>query len=82
MYSSDESDSYTQKTPFRAENVGSFLRPAPLYARRKEMDDRPTSFDLKPLEDKAIEQVVKLQKNLGIKTVTDGELRRFLPSKS
>lgn len=70
--------SHTQATPFRAENVGSFLRPAPLYAKRKEMDSNEcTSTDLKGVEDEAIMQVVKFQREVGIRTITDGELRRY-----
>ena len=70
--------SHTQATPFRAENVGSFLRPAPLYVKRKEMDGgKCTSTDLKDVEDEAIKQVVKFQRDAGIKTITDGELRRY-----
>jgi methionine synthase II (cobalamin-independent) len=69
---------HTHPPPFRAENVGSFLRPAPLYAARKEMAANECTFDdLKNVEDQAIKQVVKLQGDVGIKTITDGELRRF-----
>jgi len=66
------------KPPFRAENVGSLLRPLALYAKRKEMDEmKHVPDDLKAVEDDAIKHAVKLQKDVGIKTITDGELRRF-----
>ncbi len=58
--------------PFRADNVGSFLRPADLLeARRKATPDQ-----LRQLEDQHILRVLARQKELGFEIVTDGELRR------
>lgn len=66
------------KPPFRAENVGSLLRPLALFAKRKVMDEmKRAPDDLKAVEDDAIRHAVKLQQDVGIKTITDGELRRF-----
>lgn len=66
------------RPPFRAEHVGSFLRPSTLYEKRQLFEDGKSSLeDLKKAEDEAIIQVVKLQKDLGIRTITDGEFRRY-----
>jgi 5-methyltetrahydropteroyltriglutamate--homocysteine methyltransferase len=64
--------------PFRADHVGSFLRPDELLAARdrhfKERSiDRKT---LREVEDRAIRDVVRLQEDLGLQGVTDGEFRR------
>jgi 5-methyltetrahydropteroyltriglutamate--homocysteine methyltransferase len=61
-------------TPFRADNVGSFLRPADLLeARRTEKADSPS---LKAIEDRHILRVLAKQKELGYEIFTDGEFRR------
>ena len=61
-------------TPYRADSVGSFLRPAEiLEARRTEGPDSPA---LKALEDRHILRVLAKQKELGFEIFTDGELRR------
>jgi 5-methyltetrahydropteroyltriglutamate--homocysteine methyltransferase len=61
-------------TPFRADNVGSFLRPADLLeARHTEKPDSPT---LKAIEDRHILRVLAKQKELGYDVFTDGEFRR------
>jgi 5-methyltetrahydropteroyltriglutamate--homocysteine methyltransferase len=70
--------------PFRAEHVGSLLRPANLLQARTEAEgdqyrqiSGPLKFDqLKQLEDAAIVDVVKLQESVGLHVVTDGEFRR------
>jgi len=68
--------------PFRAEHVGSLLRPKPLYEKRQALEAKECSpSDLKPVEDEAIKHVLKLQQDIGIKTITDGELRRFVGKK-
>ncbi|GLB41446.1 putative UROD MetE-like protein [Lyophyllum shimeji] len=65
--------------PFRAEHVGSFIRPAALYEKRLLFESEQCSReDLKELEDEAIKDVVKMQQAAGIKTITDGELRRAI----
>ena len=58
---------------YRADHVGSFLRPAELLeARRNGKDQRP----LHELEDRHIARVLAKQKELGFGVFTDGELRR------
>ena len=63
--------------PFRADHVGSFLRPTELLAARekfKKGEIRPD--ELRSTEDRAIREVVKFQEDLGLKGITDGEFRR------
>jgi 5-methyltetrahydropteroyltriglutamate--homocysteine methyltransferase len=60
---------------FRADNVGSFLRPAYLLEARRE---RVADAQLRALEDRAIEEVLALQDDVGLSVVTDGEYRRKL----
>ena len=69
----------TQRTkpPFRADHVGSLLRPSALKDARAqfakgEIDDAA----LKAVEDSAIKDVVKKQQDVGLKLATDGEFRR------
>ena len=64
--------------PFRADIVGSFLRPdAVKRARKAHFEDRTMSaLELEAIEDKAIVDVVKMQESVGLKAVTDGEYRR------
>lgn len=63
--------------PFRAEHIGSFLRPAPLLAARADhAAGRLTAAQLRNVENAAIRTFVKLQEDLGFKAVTDGEFRR------
>ena len=65
------------KPPFRADHVGSFLRPAALKdARAKREKGAITQADLKAIEDREIEKVVKKQEELGLQLATDGEFRR------
>src|SRR5213083_3129340 len=65
------------KPPFRADHVGSFLRPAALKdARDKREKGAITQADLKTIEDREIEKVVKKQEELGLQLATDGEFRR------
>ena len=67
--------------PFRAEHLGSLLRPDYLLQKRGEVDSgQATEADLKPLEDKAISEAVQLQKELGFHAVSDGEYRRHSKS--
>jgi len=63
--------------PFRADHVGSLLRPASLHELREQVRKKEiSSGKLKEAEDRAIREVVKLQENLGLPSVTDGEFRR------
>ena len=67
----------TSKPPFRAEHIGSLLRPAELMTERARFArgeiDQAT---LSAAEDKAIRGAIALQEQLGFKFVTDGEYRR------
>jgi 5-methyltetrahydropteroyltriglutamate--homocysteine methyltransferase len=63
--------------PFRAEHIGSFLRPPALLAARADhAAGRLSAQRLREAENVAIRDFVKLQEDLGFKTVTDGEFRR------
>jgi len=63
--------------PFRAEHIGSFLRPPELLAARSEQAaGRMSAAELRRLEDDAIRKVVALQEEVGLRVVTDGEYRR------
>ena len=65
------------KPPFRADHVGSFLRPAPLKEAR-EKHDKGAIGDaaLEEIEDREIEKVVRKQEEVGLHLATDGEFRR------
>jgi 5-methyltetrahydropteroyltriglutamate--homocysteine methyltransferase len=63
--------------PFRADHVGSLLRPPGLLqARADRASGKITAADLTTVEDSAIRDVVHLQEDVGLQTVTDGEFRR------
>jgi 5-methyltetrahydropteroyltriglutamate--homocysteine methyltransferase len=63
--------------PFRADHVGSLLRPADLMAARADhAAGRIGSDELKAIEDKAIRDVVAMQRDVGLQSATDGEFRR------
>src|SRR5215210_9084102 len=63
--------------PFRADHVGSLLRPpALLEARAKHADGRLSDEELRAAEDDAIRAIAKMQEDVGLRTVTDGEFRR------
>jgi methionine synthase II (cobalamin-independent) len=63
--------------PFRADHVGSLLRPAALKeARAKRTQGAITPAQLKAIEDREIETVIKKQEQAGLKLATDGEFRR------
>src|SRR5437667_6193051 len=65
------------KPPFRADHVGSLLRPAALKtAREKRAKGEIGAADLKVLEDGEIERLIKKQEEVGLQGVTDGEFRR------
>jgi methionine synthase II (cobalamin-independent) len=66
-----------QRPPFRADHVGSLLRPERLHKARAEFKAGQIDRDaLRAVEDECILDVIKLQRDAGLKTVTDGELRR------
>jgi 5-methyltetrahydropteroyltriglutamate--homocysteine methyltransferase len=67
----------TVNPPFRADHVGSLLRPAAVHeARRKRAADEISASELRAVEDAAIADAVRRVEGLGMRSVTDGELRR------
>jgi 5-methyltetrahydropteroyltriglutamate--homocysteine methyltransferase len=63
--------------PFRAEHVGSLLRPPALTAaRQKHQRGELTAGELRSAEDAAIRDVIRMQEDVGLQAITDGELRR------
>src|SRR5882724_10803667 len=65
------------KAPFRADHVGSLLRPAPLKeARAKHGKGEITADALTEVENREIEKVIRKQEEVGLKLATDGEFRR------
>ena len=63
--------------PFRADHVGSLLRPPELlHAREQHAAGALTKDGLSAVEDNAIREVVRMQEEVGLRTVTDGEFRR------
>ncbi len=63
--------------PFRADHVGSLLRPAALkQARAQREKGEITAEALKAIEDREIIAVIKKQEDVGLKSITDGEFRR------
>jgi 5-methyltetrahydropteroyltriglutamate--homocysteine methyltransferase len=63
--------------PFRADHVGSLLRPPELLrAREDNAADRISAAELRAAEDEAIRDVVRMQEDVGLQTATDGEFRR------
>jgi 5-methyltetrahydropteroyltriglutamate--homocysteine methyltransferase len=63
--------------PFRADHVGSLLRPRSLLAARAERSEgRRSAEQLRLDEDAAIRDAVALQQEVGLRAITDGELRR------
>jgi 5-methyltetrahydropteroyltriglutamate--homocysteine methyltransferase len=65
------------KPPFRADHVGSLLRPAALKDARARRERGEIGADkLKAVEDREIEKIVRKQEAVGLKSITDGEFRR------
>jgi 5-methyltetrahydropteroyltriglutamate--homocysteine methyltransferase len=63
--------------PFRADHVGSLLRPPELLQARQDFAaGRIDAGELRVVEDEAIREVVALQHEVGLKSATDGEFRR------
>jgi 5-methyltetrahydropteroyltriglutamate--homocysteine methyltransferase len=65
------------KPPFRADHVGSLLRPPQLLQARE--DNAAGSLDaeeLRAVEDDAIREIVRKQEEIGLRSATDGEFRR------
>jgi len=67
----------TSGPPFRADHVGSLLRPAELLqARAGHQAGRLPAAELRRVEDEAIRDAVRMQQEIGLQGVTDGEFRR------
>jgi methionine synthase II (cobalamin-independent) len=65
------------KPPFRADHVGSLLRPAALKrAREQRAKGEIDAAALKAIEDREIERVIRRQEEVGLQSITDGEFRR------
>ena len=65
------------KPPFRADHVGSLLRPVALHeARRRRATGEIGAAELKAIEDREIEKIVRKQEEVGLRLATDGEFRR------
>ena len=66
------------KPPFRADHVGSYLRPASIHeARAKREKGQISAAELKAIEDAEIPKVIKKQEEVGLQCATDGEFRRM-----
>ena len=75
--SNHENCNCCQKAPFRLDHVGSFLRPERLKeARAKFNDGEITAEELERVENEEIIALIEKEKELGLKSVTDGEFRR------
>ncbi|OBZ65412.1 Uncharacterized protein YxjH [Grifola frondosa] len=63
--------------PFRAEQIGSLKRPTVLLQKRKDREaGLCTAEDLRVVEDEAIQAVLQMQREVGMKSLSDGEFRR------
>ena len=63
--------------PFRAEHVGSLIRPPELLDARYPGDSKPPSVEvLREVEDRHIKSVIRVQEEIGLQSITDGEFRR------
>ena len=61
------------KPPFRADHVGSLLRPQAIHdARAKRAKGEISAEQLKEIEDREIERVIRKQEEVGLKAITDG----------
>ena len=68
---------WRDRPPFRADHVGSLLRPAELLAAREQhAAGAITDEQLHEAEDRAIRRVVETQRDIGLQSATDGEFRR------
>jgi len=68
-----------KKAPFRANHVGSLLRPQELLqAREKRQKGEIGAAELREIEDRCIRDVVRMQEDVGMQGITDGEFRRTL----
>jgi len=73
------SEKLHRNPPFRAEHLGSLLRPEHILQTRNDVEDNKVPKDqLTNTEDDAIKEIVKLQQDLGFRAITDGEYRRHM----
>src|ERR1700746_116795 len=72
-----ESTSRRASPPFRADHVGSLLRPPRLHRARDDFAaGRLTAAGLRAVEDEEIVKAVRMQEEVGLQSATDGEFRR------
>jgi 5-methyltetrahydropteroyltriglutamate--homocysteine methyltransferase len=72
-----ETTGHRTRPPFRADHVGSLLRPADLLRARDQFAaGQITGEQLRAIEDEAIRDVVQMQHDVGLQSATDGEFRR------
>ena len=68
-----------KKAPFRANHVGSLLRPPELIAARAQREKGEIgAAQLREVEDRCIRDAVRMQEDVGMQGITDGEFRRTL----
>src|SRR5258708_4232926 len=68
---------WRDEPPFRADHVGSLLRPPELLRARTDFADGSLAADeLRAVENAAIRRAIRLQEEIGLQAATDGELRR------
>ena len=68
----------TATSPYRADVVGSLLRPPELKQARNQLEAGDLSRHVfKQIEDRAVDDAIELQESVGLDVLTDGELRRF-----
>jgi 5-methyltetrahydropteroyltriglutamate--homocysteine methyltransferase len=73
----EESMTWRDEPPFRADHVGSLLRPPELlHARAEALVGRIGADELRAAEDEAIRAAVRMQEAIGLQLATDGEFRR------
>ena len=66
-----------KKPPFRADHVGSLLRPKKIREAFKEFHSGKIDKDeFIGIQDESIKEAIRLQEDLGLQSVTDGEFRR------
>ncbi len=69
----------SKKPPFRADHVGSLLRPQELLqARERRQQGEISAAALRQIEDRCIRDIVRMQEDLGLQGITDGEYRRTI----
>jgi 5-methyltetrahydropteroyltriglutamate--homocysteine methyltransferase len=69
--------SWRNEAPFRADHVGSLLRPPELLRARSDFADGSLAGDeLRAVENAAVRRAIRLQEDIGLQSATDGELRR------